>query len=208
MPDTLLRTKFFIPPLRPNLVPRARLVERLKQGLELGHKLTLISAPAGFGKTTLIAEWASTLAQAWKAGATIPQSAIRNPRLCWLSLDEGDNDLTRFLTYLVIALQSVEPDLGEKTLAMLQGPPPPADAVLTVLINEITAVRGRPSIILVLDDYHLVVSEDLDASDPIDEALAFLVEHLPPNMHLVITTREDPNLPLPRLRARGRLSEL
>ena len=209
MPDTLLRTKFFIPPLRPNLVPRTRLIERLNQGLDLGHKLTLISAPAGFGKTILIAEWAAALTKAWRTELTNPRSAVQNPQLCWLSLDEGDNDLTHFLVYLVTTLQTVEPGLGEKTLAMLQGPqPPPADSVLTVLINEITAVREQPLIILVLDDYHLAGAQDLEVSKAIDEALAFLVEHLPHNMHLVLTTREDPALPLPRLRARGLLSEL
>ena len=213
MPDTLLRTKFFIPSLRPNMVPRTRLVERLNQGLDLGHKLTLISAPAGFGKTTLIAEWAASLLHVQSAEKN-PQSATveakqRNPQLCWLSLDEGDSDLARFLAYLVTALQTVESGMVEKALAMLQAPqPPPADSVLTVLINEITAVSSRPAILLVLDDYHLVISQDLETANPIDEALAFLVDHLPPNMHLVITTREDPNLPLPRLRARGRLSEL
>ena len=190
--ETLLQTKLFIPILRsPNLVPRLRLLEQLNQGLHLSHKLTLISAPAGFGKTTLVSEWV--------AGYGRPAA--------WLSLDEGDNDPTRFLTYLVAALQTIAPAVGEGALAMLHSPQsPPPESILTTLLNEITAVPDP--FVLVLDDYHLVDAKPVAASTSVDAALTFLLEHLPPQMHLVITTREDPDLPLSRLRVRGQLTEL
>lgn len=183
MPIPVLATKLYIPPPRTNLVPRARLIERLNEGLRA--KLTLISAPAGFGKTTLVSEWIS---------------ACHCPT-AWLSLDEGDSSLTRFLTYFITAMQTLIPNLGEGVLVILQWPqPPPTEAILTALLNEI--VTFPDDFLLVLDDYHLI-----DAR-PIDEALTFLLEHLPPRMHLVITTREDPNIPLARLRARRQLTEL
>ena len=122
-------------------------------------------------------------------------------RVAWLSLDEGDNDPTRFLTYLVAALQTIVANIGEGVLGALQSPqPPPIESILTALINEITTIPDN--FIFVLDDYHIIDSK------PVDNALAFLLEHLPPQMHLVITTREDPDLPLARLRARGQLTEL
>ena len=185
MPETILRTKLFIPPLRPNLVSRPRLIERLNEGLHLGHKLSLISAPAGFGKSTLAGEWVAGIER----------------QVAWLSLEEADNDPTRFLTYMIAALQTIAPDIGEGALAALQSPqPPPTKPLLTSLLNEITA--GPQDFILILDDYHLIDAQ------PVDEALAFLLQHLPPNMHLVIATREDPALPLSRLRVRSQLSEL
>jgi LuxR family maltose regulon positive regulatory protein len=148
-------------------------------------KLTLISAPAGFGKTTLTSEWI--------AGSQRP--------VAWLSLDEGDNDPTRFLTYFIAALQTITANIGAGVLSVLQSPqPPPIESILTALLNEITTLTDN--FVLVLDDYHV-----LDAK-PVDEALTFLLEHLPPQMHLVIATREDPHLPLARLRARGQLTEL
>lgn len=189
MPAQVLATKLYAPPRRFTIVPRPRLIARLSAGLGQeqgqGRKLTLISAPAGFGKTSLLSEWMPT---------------CRRP-VAWLSLDEGDNDLTRFLVYVVAALRTVVPAIGEQLLAVLQDPPlPPTDALLTPLINEIAAVQG--GFILVLDDYHVL------ESPAIDDALTFLIDHLPPPLHLVITTREDPNLPLARLRARGQLTEL
>jgi LuxR family maltose regulon positive regulatory protein len=181
----ILATKLYIPPPRPGVVPRPHLIERLDEGLRAGRKLTLVSAPAGSGKTTLVGEWV--------AGGGSPAA--------WLSLDEGDNDPTRFLTYLVAALQTVAPDVGAGTLAGLQSPqPPPLESVLTRLLNEVAAIPDR--ILLVLDDYHVIESQ------PVSKALAFLLEHLPPRLHLVIATREDPPLPLARLRARGQLTEL
>src|SRR4029079_18349297 len=149
-----------MPPSRRTLVLRPRLNERLNQGLH--RKLSLISAPAGFGKTTLLSEWL----------------ALCGRPVAWLSLDEGDRDPTRFLTYLVAALQTIAPTIGAGLLAVLQSPqPPPTEAILTALLNEITSIPDH--FVLVLDDYHLV-----DAR-PVDDALAFLVEHLPPQMHLM-----------------------
>jgi LuxR family maltose regulon positive regulatory protein len=191
VPETLLQTKLYIPPLRPNLVPRPQLIERLNQGLVQGHKLTLVSAPAGFGKTTLVSEWV--------AGGERPAA--------WLSLDEGDNDPTRFLVYLVAALQTVAPNIGEGALVILQSPqPPPTELILTTLLNEITTIPDN--FVLVLDDYHVIDAKPVDLSTSVDGALTFTLEHLPPQMHLVIATREDPNLPLARLRASGQLTEL
>ncbi len=183
MPAPLLLTKLFIPPPRPNIVLRPRLIERLNEGLQ--RKLSLISAPAGFGKTTLVSEWIANCGS----------------QVAWLSLDEGDKDLVCFLSYLIAALQTIKAGIGEGLLAALQSPqPPPAEAILTTLINEISAIPEH--FLLILDDYHLIDSQ------PVDQSLAFLVEHQPPHMHLVIATREDPSLPLARLRARGQLTEL
>ncbi len=189
MPTPVLATKLYAPPRRFTIVPRPRLVEQLGEGLgpDQGHgrKLTLISAPAGFGKTSLLSEWIPTCQRA----------------VAWLSLDEGDNDLARFLVYVVAALRTVIADVGEPLLAGLQNPPlPPIGTLLTPLINEIAAIQAN--FIFVLDDYHVL------ESPAIDDALTFLLDHLPPPMHLVITTREDPNLPIARLRARGQLTEL
>src|SRR5437763_14952130 len=183
MPTPILATKLYIPRLRPNVVSRPRLLERLNEGLQ--RKLTLISAPAGFGKTTLVSEWVE---------------GIERPT-AWLSLDEGDNDPTRFLTYLVAALQTIAANIGEGVLGVLQSSQlPPSEAILTALLNEITTLPDN--FVLVLDDYHV-----LDAK-PVDIALTYLVEHLPPQMHLVIATREAPQLPLALLRAQGHLTEL
>jgi LuxR family transcriptional regulator, maltose regulon positive regulatory protein len=195
METPLLQTKLFIPPTRPELVSRPRLLDRLDENLGqnrgFGRKLTLISAPAGFGKTTLLGEWIVNC-----------ERLEPKVRVAWLSLDEGDNDPTRFLAYLMAALQTIAPNVGEGVLAMLQSPqPPPIESTLTTLLNEITTIPDN--LILVLDDCHVI-----GASTSIDEALTFLLEHLPPQMHLVIATREDPDLPLPRYRARGQMIEL
>src|SRR5947199_10255445 len=179
----ILATKLYLPRLRPNVVSRPRLIERLDEGLH--RKLTLIAAPAGFGKTTLVSEWVEGI----------------DRQVAWLSLDEGENDPTRFLAYLVTALQTIAATLGEGVLGVLQSSqPPPPEAILTALLNEITTLPDH--FVLVLDDYHVI-----DAK-PVDMALTYLVEHLPPQMHLVIATREDPQLPLARLRARSHLTEL
>lgn len=179
----LLSTKLHIPRPRKNLVSRPRLVERLNTGLN--KKLTLIAAPAGFGKSTLLSEW-------------IPQS----PRcVTWFSLDEADNDSTRFWTYFIVSIQQLHSDLGESALALLQSlQVPPITSVLTTLINDITTFPDEFAI--VLDDYHMIESQ------PIHEALTFLIAHLPVNMHLVIATRIDPPLTLARLRARDKLTEI
>jgi LuxR family transcriptional regulator, maltose regulon positive regulatory protein len=187
---SILTTKLYIPPTRPNLVPRQRLLEKLDKGLQ--RKLTLISAPAGFGKTTLVTEWLDNL----RSDAKI--------KIAWLSLDEGDNDLVRFLTYLLTALNQIkglETTFGKGALRMLQSPQSPSiEAIITSIINEF--VETIDKFIFVLDDYHTIDSKS------VDKALTFLLEHLPSQMHLVITTREDPRLPLARLRARGQLLEL
>jgi LuxR family maltose regulon positive regulatory protein len=181
----LLSTKFYVPQRRPDGVTRPRLLERLNQGLGSGSQLTLISAPAGFGKTTLVSEWV----------------AGRERPVAWLSLDEADNEPTRFLAYLVAALQTIMPHVGEKLFGALQSTQPPsAESILTSLLNEIAAVPEN--FMLVLDDYHVVEAQS------VDQALTFLIEHMPPQMHLVIATREDPHLPLARLRAAGHLTEL
>ncbi len=192
MTTPLLTTKLYIPPPRSNLVPRPHLVERLDEALRLGHKLTLISASAGSGKTTLLSEWASSCNL---------QSPISNLQFCWLSLDEDDSDPARFWAYVVAALQTLHPQLGQSVLPMLQGPqPPPVRSILTPLLNEVAAL-SEP-IVLVLDDYHLI------SEGAIHDGVAFLLDHLPQQLHLVIATRADPPLPIARLRARGQLTEL
>ena len=183
MPAQVLATKLYAPPHRPGLVLRSRLIDKMNEGLH--RRLTLISAPAGFGKTTLASEWIAD---------------GKRPSV-WLSLDEGDSDVARFLSYLIASLQTMRADIGAKTLAVLQAPQQPQiELVLTSLINEITT--APVDFILVLDDYHAV-----DAR-PVDDALAFMLEHVPPKMHVIITTREDPNLPLAKLRARDQMTEL
>jgi ATP/maltotriose-dependent transcriptional regulator MalT len=183
MPTPILATKLYIPRLRPNMVSRPRLLERLNEGLH--RKLTLIAAPAGFGKTTLVSAWVE---------------GIERPA-AWLSLDKEDNDPTRFLTYLVAALQTIAPNIAEGVSGVLHSPqPPPSEAILTALLNDITTIPDQ--FVLVLDDYHV-----LDAQ-PVDHVLTYLVEHLPPQMHLVIASREDPPLPLARLRVGGYLTEV
>jgi len=194
MEISLLKTKLYIPPARPNLVSRPRLLKRLDAGLRLGHKLTLVSAPAGFGKTTLLSAWANHRMS--------KSSAER--KVAWLALDEADNDLTRFLTYLVAMLQQIKADVGEGLLGAFQAPqPPPITSMLTLLINEIAALPApNGPYVLVLDDYHLITTR------AIHDALAFWLDHLPPTIHLAIASRADPPLNLARLRGRGHLTEL
>ncbi|MEP7137188.1 MAG: hypothetical protein ABI904_19855, partial [Chloroflexota bacterium] len=185
MATSVLATKLYIPPLPPKVVARPRLIKQLTEGLLMGRKLALISAPAGFGKSTLISEWIVNSGQP----------------VAWLSLDENDNDPARFLIYLISALQTISPNLGAGILGELQSPQTsPIDSILTALLNEITVISDE--FILVLDDYHLTDSKS------VDDALTFLIDHLPAQMHLVITTREDPSLPIPRLRARNQLIEI
>jgi len=182
----VLATKFFVPRRRAQAVPRRRLLERLDLGLE--SKLTLLSAPPGFGKSTLLGEWVDALpADEWS--------------VAWLSLDPSDNQPTTFWTYLITALEKVQAGVGDGALSLLQSAqPPPAETVLTVLLNDIAAVAGQ--LVLVLDDYHVIEAGE------IHDGLAFLLDHLPPQMHLVLAGRSDPVLPLPRLRARGELTEI
>ncbi|MBN1661406.1 MAG: tetratricopeptide repeat protein [Anaerolineae bacterium] len=183
MSTALLATKLYAPMLRAGLVPRPRLIERLAAGLAC--RLTLVSAPAGFGKTTLVGAWLHDAGRAYT----------------WLSLDEADNDPVRFGIYLLAALQKIDPSIGQTAQVMLQAPqPPPAEMLLTGLINDIAAVPEP--FVLVLDDYQLIQAA------PIHAHVSFLLEHQPPHMHLVITTREDPPLPLVRLRARGQMTDI
>ena len=182
--DPLLLTKLHVPRPRTHLVPRSHLTERLQQGVE--RALTLVSAPAGFGKTTLLAQW---LAQ-----SDMP--------VAWLSLEAEDNDPTRFLSYLIAALQTLDAQIGTTALAMLHTPqPPPPETVLAVLTNDLMSREGG-DVVLVLDDYHTITA------DPIQRGMTYLVEHLPPQLHLILATRADPPLSLTRLRAGGQLAEL
>jgi LuxR family maltose regulon positive regulatory protein len=184
----LLTTKLYMPPVGPRWVPRPHLIQQLEEGLHLGQRMTLVSAPAGFGKTTLLSEW---LRQADRP-------------VTWLSLDDGDNDPTRFLAYLIAALQKIDPAIGQSAQATLQAAHPlPMEPLLTTLINDIVAT-AEP-FILVLDDYHVI------EAPAIHKAVSFLLDHMPPldqGMHLVVATRADPPLPLARLRGRGQLTEL
>jgi LuxR family transcriptional regulator, maltose regulon positive regulatory protein len=181
----LLTAKLFIPPLRSGLVPRPRLTGLLNEGPAAKRKLTLVSAPAGFGKTTLVVDWLNQVG--------LP--------VAWLTLDEADNDLARFLAYLAAAFQAADEEIGGSVLGVLQAPQlPPIEKVLAGLLNEIAA-RTDP-LILVLDDFHLL------HNPVVLQVMGFLLEHLPPQLHLVLTTREDPDLPLSRLRAQDRLTEI
>jgi len=188
----VLATKLFAPARRPQLVARPRLTGQLDTTLDAGHRLTLVSAPAGFGKTTVLSDWLAHLAR-------------REPhaRVGWLSLDEGDNDLTRLLTHVVASLNSVGLGVDTAVLESLHTSSTPT--ALTALVNELTRA-GQPAPgegwVLVLDDYHVIGASD------VHEALAFLLDHLPDYLHLVMATRSDPPLPLARLRSGGKLTEV
>jgi LuxR family maltose regulon positive regulatory protein len=181
MDVALLKTKLYTPPLRREIVARPRLIERLNAGIH--GKLTLISAPAGFGKTTLLSAWAQ-------------QSSIP---VAWVSLDGEDSEPARFWTYVISAVRTIHEGVGESAMMALQAPSPPSiEMLLTDLINEIP-----PSpFVLVLDDVHVISSE------LINRGIAFLLDHQPPQMHLFLSGRADPPLPLARLRARGEMTEL
>ncbi len=199
MSTPLLTTKLYIPPPRPNLVPRPRLIERLNAGLH--RRLTLISAPAGFGKTTLLSEWISG------KGEVTPPLPV-----AWLSLDAGDNAPLRFWRYVIAALGALEPSIGESALAVLESPQSPSpESLVTVLTNSIViAAQANPErsegpispYILVLDDYHVIEAE------PIHEGLNFWLDHWPPALHLILTTRSDPPLALSRRRGRSEMDEI
>lgn len=198
MDTPLLATKLHIPARRGELVPRTRLLRRLDQGVQ--QKLTLVSAPAGFGKTTLVAEWA--VARQQEAGTMV----------AWVSVDETDNDAIRFLDYLAAALEEAIPAVKGDLRALLHSPhPPPAVEIVTALINQVVAAcpeqpagsePARSQFVLIVDDYHLITAT------AIHEALSFLLEHQPSCLHLVLITRADPPLPLPRLRGQAALLEI
>ncbi|MEP6979197.1 MAG: LuxR C-terminal-related transcriptional regulator [Nakamurella sp.] len=185
MVDPLLDTKFHRPRRRPGGVARPRLTVRLDGGMDAA--LTLVSAPPGFGKTMLLAEWLALQASDGRAAA-------------WLSLDHRDNDAAVFWTYLVTAVSNAAPGVGEGALAILQSPQPRAEAVLSSLLNDLTAVPNH--VVLVLDDYHVIDNRE------VHDGMTFLLEHLPERLHVVIAARADPVLPLARLRARGELVEI
>ena len=167
---------------------RRRLLDRLDAGLD--DRLTLVSAPAGFGKTKLVADWLDARGRARKRGA-------------WLSLDEADGDLRRFLRYLIAALRTAAPTIGAEALTMIEtSHRPEHEPVLTALLNDVDDSADGEPVVLVLDDFHAIDSR------PVDAAVTFLIEYAPRRLHVVITTREDPRLPLARLRAKGQLTEL
>jgi LuxR family maltose regulon positive regulatory protein len=183
MATSLLQTKLYVPPPRPDLVPRPRLIERLNTGVM--RKVTLISAPAGFGKSTLVSGW---LAESGRSAA-------------WLSLDEGDNDPVRFWTYLIAAVQAVHPEMGEEARQIIGSPQlRSAEPAVISLINDISDLTRN--LILVLDDYHVI------EAGRIHDRLSYLLENQPPNLHVVLITRADPPLSLARLRAHGQLLEV
>jgi LuxR family transcriptional regulator, maltose regulon positive regulatory protein len=184
MASPLVETKLHLPRPRRGLVARPRLSGRLRRGAE--SRLTLISAPAGFGKTTLLAEWLAATGTARS--------------VAWLSLEESDSQPASYWTYLITALQAVVPGVGTSALPLLQSGQPPTEGILAAVLNELGTAPN--DLHLVLDDYHLVDSPDIQAG------MTFLLEHLPPQVHLVVSTREDPALPLARLRARGELVEI
>lgn len=189
MTTPLLESKLFHPTPRRGLVLRPRLRERLQRGLS--SKLMLVSAPAGFGKTTLLVDWMA-------AASDAPD---RDTATAWLSLDAGDNDPAGYWTYVIAALRTVAPDLGANALELLREPqPPPIQVVLTTLLNDLVAVQRH--VVLLLDDYHVIDSVEVHSG------MEFLIDHLPPRVHVVIASRADPVLPLARLRARGELVEV
>jgi LuxR family maltose regulon positive regulatory protein len=186
----LLATKFYIPRVHPGLVHRPRLLERLSLGLRC--PLTLLSAPAGFGKTTLLGEW--------HAAAFADREGYR---LAWLALDAGDNDPVRFWRYFFAAFDAACPGSARLAMALLESPESPlTELMLTTLVNELASVPAGSEIFLALDDYHVVEAPD------IHNGVAFVLEHLPPNVHMIISSRATPPLPLARMRARGQLSEV
>lgn len=179
----LLQTKLYTPPLRPEIVPRPRLIEQLNAGFH--RKLAIISAPAGFGKTTLLSEWITRCQQP----------------VAWVTLDKGDNDPARFWAYFVAALRATGIDVETVRPSTVPSPHPPSiEAALTPLLNQLAAIPDP--VVIVLDDYHAIDAQ------PVHQGLAFLLDHLPPQVHLIIATRVDPPLPIARLRARGQLTEL
>ena len=180
--DHLLATKLHVPRPRPGFLSRPRLLERLTEGT--ARELTLICAPAGFGKTSLLGDWARH---------------SRQP-VAWLSLDGGDSDPARFWRYVAAALDELRPGIRQRVDALFQGAQPPPETVLTTLVNEL--VEGPEKVVLVLDDYHLV------EAPPVHDSLTVLLERLPPQLRLVLAGRADPPLPLARLRASGQLIEL
>ncbi len=181
---SILSTKFFIPSSPSDVIYRPYLIDHLNAGLQAGHLLTLVSAPAGYGKTTLIAEWISKT----------------KDQVAWLSLEEQDNKPQRFWTYFISALQTVSGSIGQKPLKLLEyAHETDPQNFLTELINDLAAIEYK--VIIVLDDYHLISNQEIHLG------LTFLFDHAPPSLHIMIATRADPPLPISRLRVRGKLTE-
>ena len=203
MTETLLQTKLYIPPLRPNLVPRPRLFNRLNRGLHEDVKLILISAPAGFGKTSLITAW-----RYYVPDSNVPGSLCHNPSFGWLSVDKDDNDPYRFLRYLLASLQRIIPDFGETAENGLRMPQPPSsELVMTSIVNEIAMMAEAGKLMnccytLVIDDYHIIQSQ------AVHDIMQFFLEHLPLPLHLAICSRADLPWSLSRLRANDQITEL
>ena len=184
MPETLLATKLYIPSLHPQVIQRQSILELMNAGLSMQKRLILLCAPAGYGKTTLVCEWLQTV-----------------PDACWVSLEKGDSEPRRFFSYLIAALQTALPGIGGQARALLNAPQLPAlQAVLSSLLNDLAQAQSKT--VIVLDDY-----QSIHASQ-IHEGMTFLLDHLPPEVHFVITTRSDPALPLHRYRSRGQLVEI
>ncbi|MFL7871945.1 MAG: tetratricopeptide repeat protein, partial [Anaerolineales bacterium] len=185
MSSTILQTKLIIPFVHPNLVPRLRLTEQIEMGVQSGHRLTLVAAPAGFGKTTAVSTWAHQSQRC----------------VAWLSLDEGDNEATVFWAHLVASIRTILPDFAETIFSALRASPPaPVDSILSPLVNELAGLNEP--LALVLDDYHAIENQENHSS------ISFLLEHLPQDVYLVIATRADPPLSIARLRAQRSLTEL
>lgn len=181
----ILRTKLYVPQPRPNTIPRPHLIEQIHSAILANRRLILLSAPAGFGKSTLLTDWA----------------AHSDCTLAWYSLDESDNDRTRFLTYLIASLQEIKPEIGVSAVSMQQSPhPPPLEEVLTSLINDLLEWRGHLAI--VLDDYHLILERD------VHRTVEFLLDHLPAGIHFIIASRSEPPFSIARLRVRNTFQEL
>ncbi len=199
---SLIATKYQVPPaVARSLVERPRLLQKLDGAFDLGRRLILVCAPAGYGKTTLAAEWAGRLAQQGRAVASGSGPGQTVTRIAWLTCDQEDDDLARFLAYLVAALRQVYPPLGEGVLATFYASKPPTpETAAALLINELAEIPER--LVLVLDDLHTITAQS------IFDFLAALVEHQPPALCLVLVTRADPALPLARLRGRGQLEEI
>jgi LuxR family maltose regulon positive regulatory protein len=182
MDTPLLATKLFIPEAQPGLVARPRLMKCLEGALN--HRLMLVTGPPGFGKTTILSQWT----RQYKL------------RAAWISLDEGDNNISRFCNYFLGAVQQLVPGAGEATRSMLGSAEPTNEVVWTALINDLAGAKD--DLLIVMDDFHLVTDE------PVCSALTYLIEHLPPKVHLLIASRVDPPLPLARFRGRGTMVEI
>ena len=185
MSTTILQTKLIIPLLHPNLVSRSRLTNQLETGVQFGHKLTLVAAPAGFGKTTVVSAWVHQ----------------KQRNVAWISLDEDDNEVTVFWVYVIASIRTVLPAFAETAFTSLMASPPAAlDSILPTLVNELAGLVVP--LVLVLDDYHVIANRE------IHDSISFLLEHQPLQLHLVISTRADPPLPIARIRAQRCLTEL